>query len=78
MESSKGRANVEGCKYNVNDALLDISQMFTRIQKEETEKQKMELLSKEVSADNDETKNVLNSTLAQKYTRVLLILSMCT
>ena len=54
MESSnKGRVKfirVEGCKFNVKDALLDISQMFTRIQKEETEKQKMEHLSKEVSS----------------------------
>ena len=54
VEPSKGRAkfiHVEGCKYNVKDALLEISQLFTRIQKEETEKQKMEHLAKEVSAD---------------------------
>ncbi|XP_071793819.1 uncharacterized protein [Asterias amurensis] len=39
---------VEGCKFNVKDALLDISKMFTRIQKEETVKQKMEHPAKEV------------------------------
>ena len=53
MEPSKGRAkfiHVEGCKYNVKDALLKISQLFTRIQKEETEKQLKMELAKEVSA----------------------------
>ena len=53
VEPSKGRAkfiHVEGCKYNVKDALLKISQLFTRIQKEETEKQLKMELAKEVSA----------------------------
>ncbi len=57
MEPSKSRGkftHVEGYKYNVKDDLLDISQMVTKIQKEETEKQKREHRSKEVSAENYE------------------------
>ncbi|XP_071793818.1 uncharacterized protein [Asterias amurensis] len=78
VEPSKGRAKfirVEGYKFNVKDALLDISQMFTRIQKEETEKQKMEHLAKEVKwkystpsgmEDYDEEVNALLEEAYQK------------
>ncbi|XP_071793811.1 protein mono-ADP-ribosyltransferase PARP14-like isoform X2 [Asterias amurensis] len=78
VEPSKGRAKfirVEGCKFNVKDALLEISQMFTRIQKEENEKQKMEHLAKEVKwkystssgmEDYDEEVNALLEDAYQK------------
>ncbi|XP_071793808.1 protein mono-ADP-ribosyltransferase PARP14-like isoform X2 [Asterias amurensis] len=67
---------VEGCRLNVKDALLDISKMFTRIQKEETEKQlKIKDLAKEVKwkystpsgmEDYDEDLNALLEEAYQK------------
>ena len=60
---------VEGCKFNVKDASLDILKMFTRIQKEETEKQlKIKDLAKEVSADNlDIVLHLGNKQMQLKY-----------